>query len=133
MLRLAERIHDADVEDDKVHRVEGFGVEQIFKGWSKPGLTDQEILSKGFECFDAQFKKVMKPLVVSGNVDDPRPEGTPHPNFGEAFRFWLKPGFNSFGGPTGQIAIMHAELGKKKKWISEARFLHALNYCMLLP
>jgi hypothetical protein len=57
MLRLAELIHDADVEDDKVHRVEGFGVEQIFKGWSKPGLTDQEILSKGFECFDAQFKK----------------------------------------------------------------------------
>jgi hypothetical protein len=57
MLRLAELIHDVDVEDDKVHRVEGFGVEQIFKGWSKPGLTDQEILSKGFECFDAQFKK----------------------------------------------------------------------------
>ena len=62
----------------------------------------------------------MKPLVASGNVDDPRPEGTPHPNFGEAFRFWLKLGFNSFGGPTGQIAIMHAELGEKKKWISEA-------------
>jgi hypothetical protein len=75
----------------------------------------------------------MKPLVASGNVDDPRPEGTPHPNFGEAFRFWLKLGFNSFGGPTGQIAIVHAELDEKKKWISEARFLHALNYCMLLP
>jgi hypothetical protein len=48
------------VEDDKFHRVEGFGVEQIFKGWAKQGLTDQEILSKGFECFDAlyaQFKK----------------------------------------------------------------------------
>ena len=48
------------MEDDKFHRVEGFGVEQIFKGWAKQGLTDQEILSKGFECFDglyAQFKK----------------------------------------------------------------------------
>ena len=56
-----------------------------------------------------------------------------HPTFGEAFRFWLKLGFISFGGPTGQIAIMHAELVEKKKWISEARFLHALNYCMLLP
>src|SRR4030088_2357529 len=55
------------------------------------------------------------------------------PTFGEAFRFWLKLGFISFGGPTGQIAIMHAELVEKKKWISEARFLHALNYCMLLP
>src|SRR5580658_8150052 len=75
----------------------------------------------------------MKPLPVSGNFDDHRPEGTHHPNFGEAFRFWLKLGFNSFGGPTGQIAIVHAELDEKKKWISEARFLHALNYCMLLP
>ena len=75
----------------------------------------------------------MKPLAVSGNVDDPRLEGTQHPSFAEAFRFWLKLGFISFGGPTGQIAIMHAELVEKKKWISEARFLHALNYCMLLP
>src|SRR5580704_7943928 len=75
----------------------------------------------------------MKPLPVSGNFDDHRPEGTHHPNFGEAFRFWLKLGFISFGGPTGQIAIMHAELVEKKKWISQSRFLHALNYCMLLP
>jgi chromate transporter len=55
------------------------------------------------------------------------------PRFSEAFRFWLKLGFISFGGPTGQIAIMHAELVDKRRWISEARFLHALNYCMLLP
>ncbi len=56
-----------------------------------------------------------------------------HPTFADARRFWLKLGFISFGGPTGQIAIMHAELVEKKKWISETRFLHALNYCMLLP
>ncbi|MEO6181846.1 MAG: chromate efflux transporter [Verrucomicrobiota bacterium] len=56
-----------------------------------------------------------------------------HPTFREAFRFWLKLGFISFGGPSGQIAIMHEELVEKKKWISESRFLHALNYCMLLP
>ncbi len=56
-----------------------------------------------------------------------------HPTFAEAFRFWLKLGFISFGGPTGQIAIMHTELVEEKKWISEARFLHALNYCMMLP
>src|SRR5438067_9462690 len=55
------------------------------------------------------------------------------PSFGEAFRFWLKLGFISFGGPTGQIAIMQTELVEKKKWISQSRFLHALNYCMLLP
>jgi chromate transporter len=55
------------------------------------------------------------------------------PSFGEAFRFWLKLGFISFGGPTGQIAIMQTELVEKKKWISQSRFLHALNFCMLLP
>ncbi len=57
----------------------------------------------------------------------------PHPSFREAFRFWLKLGFISFGGPAGQIAIMQTELVEKKRWISQSRFLHALNYCMLLP
>jgi len=55
------------------------------------------------------------------------------PSFTEAFKFWLKLGFISFGGPTGQIAIMQTELVEKKKWISQSRFLHALNFCMLLP
>ena len=53
--------------------------------------------------------------------------------FGEALAFWLKLGFISFGGPAGQIAIMHRELVERRRWISEGRFLHALNYCMLLP
>jgi chromate transporter len=57
----------------------------------------------------------------------------PAVSFAEAFRFWLKLGFISFGGPTGQIAIMHQELVERRRWISEYRFLHALNYCMLLP
>lgn len=56
-----------------------------------------------------------------------------HPGFGEALRFWLRLGLISFGGPAGQIAIMHTELVERRRWISEARFLHALNYCMLLP
>ncbi|BBF84470.1 chromate transport protein ChrA [Aquitalea magnusonii] len=51
----------------------------------------------------------------------------------QAFGFWLKLGFLSFGGPAGQIAILHQELVEKRRWISERRFLHALNYCMLLP
>ncbi|MEE5116488.1 chromate efflux transporter [Pseudomonas alliivorans] len=51
----------------------------------------------------------------------------------EAFRLWLKLGFISFGGPAGQISIMHQELVERRRWISERRFLHALNYCMLLP
>jgi chromate transporter len=59
-----------------------------------------------------------------------RPE---HPRFLEAFLFWLKLGFISFGGPAGQIGIMHQELVERRRWISERRFLHALNYCMVLP
>ncbi|WP_235835292.1 chromate efflux transporter [Piscinibacter terrae] len=51
----------------------------------------------------------------------------------EAFSYWLKLGFISFGGPAGQIAIMHEELVERRRWISENRFLHALNYCMVLP
>ena len=55
------------------------------------------------------------------------------PSFAEAVRFWLRLGFISFGGPAGQIAIMHAVVVEQKRWISDAKFLHALNYCMLLP
>ncbi len=56
-----------------------------------------------------------------------------YPSFAAALRFWIKLGFISFGGPTGQIAIMHTEIVERRRWISERRFLHALNYCMLLP
>ena len=56
-----------------------------------------------------------------------------HPGFWEAFKYWLLLGFISFGGPAGQISIMHQELVEKRRWISERRFLHALNYCMVLP
>ncbi|MCA1616678.1 MAG: chromate transporter [Acidobacteria bacterium] len=59
--------------------------------------------------------------------------GRPPVSFAEAFRFWVKLGFISFGGPAGQIAIMHRELVERRRWLSEERFLHALNYCMLLP
>ena len=55
------------------------------------------------------------------------------PSFAEALRFWSRLGWISFGGPVGQIAIMHRELVERKKWVEDKRFLHALNYCMLLP
>ena len=60
---------------------------------------------------------------------------TPHPKptFAEAVRFWTRLGFISFGGPSGQIAVMHAEVVERRRWVSEERFLHALNYCMVLP
>ena len=68
-------------------------------------------------------------------MSDPTPPlARPAPvGFMEALWFWLKLGFISFGGPAGQIAIMHTELVERRRWISEKRFLHALNYCMLLP
>lgn len=55
------------------------------------------------------------------------------PTFVQALRYWLRLGFISFGGPAGQIALMHEELVERRRWISENRFLHALNYCMVLP
>jgi len=69
------------------------------------------------------------------NFQQPVPPRTRQiaPTFAEASRFWLKFGFISFGGPTAQIALLHGELVERKKWISESRFLHALNFCMLLP
>ena len=68
----------------------------------------------------------MKP---QGPAQD-RPEPV---SLGQAFWYWLKLGFISFGGPAGQISIMHQDLVEKKRWISERRYLHALNYCMVLP
>ena len=72
-------------------------------------------------------------LSHSGAMQTAQPPAPTSVPFREAFWFWLKLGFISFGGPAGQIAIMHAELVERRRWISENRFLHALNYCMLLP
>jgi chromate transporter len=71
-------------------------------------------------------------IAVSANSQESAP-GTVKPSEAEAFWFWLKLGCISFGGPAGQIAIMHEELVERRKWIGERRFLHALNFCMALP
>jgi Chromate transporter len=63
----------------------------------------------------------------------PAAASTPKVTFGEAFRFWVKLGFINFGGPAGQIAIMHRELVDEKRWVKESLFLRALNFSMLLP
>jgi chromate transporter len=83
----------------------------------------------GLEVVDGPSDAVTndaKPTV--GTQSAPAPVG-----FREALAFWLKLGFISFGGPAGQIALMHSELVERRRWISERRFLHALNYCMVLP
>ncbi|MFO0863065.1 MAG: chromate efflux transporter [Gemmataceae bacterium] len=67
------------------------------------------------------------------HMDEPQSPTPRRVSFGEAFLFWLKLGFISFGGPAGQIAIMHRELVERRRWFAESRFLHALNYCMVLP
>jgi chromate transporter len=67
---------------------------------------------------------------VSEHAEATETHGVP---FREAARFWIKLGFINFGGPTGQIAIMHDEIVERRRWVSNGRFLHALNYCMLLP
>lgn len=61
------------------------------------------------------------------------PSNHTHPTFREAFLVWCRVAMLSFGGPAGQIAVMHRILVEEKRWVSENRFLHALNYCMLLP
>lgn len=78
---------------------------------------------------------------IAGSVLDPACRPTmnppdaspPSPSFAEALRFWWKLGWISFGGPAGQIAIMHHEIVDRRRWLSEEHFLHALNFCMLLP
>src|SRR5215208_4286069 len=73
-------------------------------------------------------------MIVDARRTAAAPSPDAHPvSFGEAFKVWLKIGLMSFGGPAGQIALMHRILVDERKWIGEARFLHALNYCMLLP
>jgi chromate transporter len=71
---------------------------------------------------------------MDGTTNETTEAGAGHGiSFGEAFRVWLRVAVLSFGGPAGQIAVMHRILVEEKNWISESRFLHALNYCMLLP
>lgn len=78
--------------------------------------------------------EVMSNFDVSDHrMDHVTSTGIRKPTFSEAFRFWLKLGFISFGGPAGQISIMHQFLVDEKKWISNSRFMHGLSYCMILP
>ncbi len=72
-------------------------------------------------------------MAIESAIQPAVTSGATQPTFGEAFRVWLKIGCINFGGPAGQIAMMHRILVDEKKWVDEARFLHALNFCMLSP
>src|SRR5213080_1593090 len=85
------------------------------------------VLRRALQLFTTVMKATSSEQIVA--TEDRRLA----PSFAEASRFWLKFGFISFGGPTAQIALLHGELVEKKRWISETRFFHALNFCMLLP
>ena len=82
-------------------------------------------------------RETRKEISTSGETampgERPAPPSPPSPSLWEAFLYWLKLGFVSFGGPAGQISMMHTELVERRRWISEHRFLHALNYTMVLP
>lgn len=90
---------------------------------------------------NASSPKASSPRTSSPDADLPSadtpsvssPPATPHPAFGEALRTWLRIGCLGFGGPAGQIALMHRTVVDEKRWVDDARFLHALNYCTLLP
>ncbi len=70
---------------------------------------------------------------AAGLRPPPAQAARPHPSFAQALRVWLRVALLSFGGPAGQIAVMHRILVEEQRWVSESRFLHALNFCMLLP
>ncbi|HEX2493446.1 MAG TPA: chromate efflux transporter [Steroidobacter sp.] len=78
-------------------------------------------------------KESYSAAVLAGDGASPAPAAARAVSFAEAAKVWTKIGWLSFGGPAGQIALMHRELVERHRWISETRFLHALNYCMLLP
>ena len=90
------------------------------------GQRESAIKSK-----EEDIRRKPQPSPPTANSQQPAP--LRRVSFSEAFRFWVKLGFIGFGGPAGQIAIMHRELVERRRWLSEERFLHALNYCMLLP
>jgi chromate transporter len=94
--------------------------------------TNRFIVGTGTDTLPVDKMASVMSDVSTTNTLDPK-ETTQTVPFWQALLFWLKLGCISFGGPAGQIAIMHQELVEKRRWISERRFLHALNYCMLLP
>ncbi len=104
----------------------------LLKGSIETPLSDEAPRADGIEDnVDAHGASVPKYRIEGNMSENTAPVALP--SFREAFRFWLKLGFISFGGPAGQIAVMQHELVDERRWIGQGAFLRALNFCMLLP
>ncbi|KAJ8137452.1 hypothetical protein OY671_009335, partial [Metschnikowia pulcherrima] len=129
--RLAPIVRGADTgRPDLVPEADGLLAASL--GSSRMYADDQEQLEAGMLLYDA-FCAAMSGAVTESPVGSEA--GTPDHGitFGEAVRVWARIASSSFGGPAGQIAVMHRILVEEKHWIGEERFSHALNYCMLSP
>ena len=135
--RIAGAVHYLDAGGIPVP--EAAGLESVLAGLRELHADDDALVAAAATVFDAlyaspQARREPRHDRCRSTAGAARRRAAPAAvSFAEAFRFWLKLGFISFGGPAGQIAIMHTELVERRRWISEQRFLHALNYCMLLP
>ena len=118
---------------------EASGLLALSIGLSAKYQDDHAMLDAAMPVYDAFYARMAKAADggMAGRRQEPETMETqqksPRPSFSEATKLWLKIGLLSFGGPAGQIALMHRLLVDEKKWIGEAQFLHALNFCMLLP
>ena len=122
--------------------VAGLEVESLNGGFAGEPFTDESreyvfVATTRVTDRRAEARRAVSQATIRRDVrtrpETDAPAAAVRPTEREAFRFWLKLGFISFGGPAGQIAIMHEELVERRRWISERRFLHALNFCMALP
>ncbi len=143
LLRLAMIVRGADTARLDL-APEAAGLLAASLGLSRMYADDLEQLEAGMSLYDAFYRWCRDATDETHNwptnkqrramqESTKRGEPTHGISFAEATRVWLRVALLSFGGPAGQIAVMHRILVEEKKWISESRFLHALNYCMLLP
>ena len=131
----AGRVHLVAHEGHRLGRVQLQALRERRSRELGGGEHPEAILLRGGQLHRTSVPSVaMTRSSEDGIPEEPREAEAPRaPTFREASRFWIWLGFVNFGGPAGQIALMHQELVERRRWIDEGRFLHALSYCMLLP
>jgi chromate transporter len=131
----AGRMHLIAHESDGLGRVQPQSLRERGPCELGGGEHPEAFLLGGGQLHSASVPSVaMSRSADEARPEKPRKDGSPKaPTFREASRFWIWLGFVNFGGPAGQISLMHQELVERHRWIDEGRFLHALSYCMLLP